>query len=132
VTRLLLDTTFLIDAERGGVDVDEVIADDDDVAIAAITLAELRVGVLLADDRRRDDRASFVTAVRSGLPVVDYDGDVADVHADLLAHVRRAGTPRGAHDLIIAATARATGRDVVTADRSAFEGLPGVEVHLHR
>jgi tRNA(fMet)-specific endonuclease VapC len=132
VTRLLLDTTFLIDVERGGVDLDEVIADDDDVAIAAITLAELRVGVLLADDRRRADRAAFVAAVRSGLPAVDYGGDVADVHGDLLAYVRRSGTPRGAHDLIIAATARATGRDVVTADRAAFEGLPGVEVHPRR
>lgn len=30
------------------------------------------------------------------------------------------GTPRGAHDLIIAATARATGRIVLTADRSAL------------
>lgn len=132
MTRLLLDTTFLIDVERGGVDLDEAIDDDDDVAIAAITLAELRVGVLLADDRRRADRAAFVAAVRSGLPVVDYDGNVADVHGELLAVVRRSGTPRGTHDLIIAATARATARDVVTADRSAFEGLPGVEVHPHR
>lgn len=132
MTRLLLDTTFLVDAERGGVDLDAVIADDDDVAIAAITLAELRVGVLLADARRRADRTAFVAAVRSGLPVVDYDGAVAEVHGDLLTFVRRSGTPRGAHDLIIAATARATGRDIVTADRSAFEGLPGVEVHLHR
>lgn len=132
MTRLLLDTTFLIDAERGGVDLDEVLADDDDVAIAAITLAELRVGVLLADDRRRADRAAFVAAVQRGLPAVGYEADVADVHGDLLAFVRRSGTPRGAHDLIIAATARATGRDVVTADRSAFEGLPGVQVHLHR
>ena len=28
---LLLDTTFLIDAERGGVDLDDAIDDDDDV-----------------------------------------------------------------------------------------------------
>jgi predicted nucleic acid-binding protein len=59
---------------------------------------------------------------------VDYDDDVAEVHADLLAHVRRSGLPRGAHDLIIAAS----GRAVVTADRLAFERLPGVQVHLHR
>lgn len=132
MTRLLLDTTFLIDAERGGFGLDDVIADDDDVAVAAITIAELRVGVLLADDRRRGDRSGFLAAVRSGLPVIGYDDDVAEVHGDLLAHVRRSGAPRGAHDLIIAATARATGRGVVTADRSAFQGLPGVEVHQHR
>jgi tRNA(fMet)-specific endonuclease VapC len=41
---LLLDTTFLIDAERGGVDLDDAIADDDDVAISAVTVAELIVG----------------------------------------------------------------------------------------
>lgn len=132
MSRLLLDTTFLIDVERGGMDIDEAIADDDDVAIAAVTLAELRVGVLLADEGRRAGRSAFFEAVRAGLPVVGYDADVVDVHGDLLAFVRRSGTPRGAHDLIIAASARATGREVVTADRSAFEGLPGVEVSLHR
>jgi tRNA(fMet)-specific endonuclease VapC len=42
--------------------------------------------------------------------------------------VRRAGRPRGAHDLIIAATAVATGRIVVTADGDGFADLPGVSV----
>lgn len=132
MTRLLLDTTFLIDVERGGLDLEAWIADDDDVAIAAITVAELQVGVLLADESRRSAREEFVTALRTGLPIVDYDVTVADAHAQLLVHVRRAGTPRGAHDLLIAATARATRREVVTADQAAFDGLPGVEVHLHR
>lgn len=132
MTRLLLDTTFLIDTERGDAELDGLIADEDDVAVAAITIAELRVGVLLADQRRRADRAAFLEMVRGAMPVVDYDLGVAGVHADLLAHERRSGRPRGAHDLIIAATARATGRHVVTADSEAFEELPGVEVHLHR
>lgn len=34
---LLLDTTFLVDSERGDIDLDEVIGDDDDVAIAAVS-----------------------------------------------------------------------------------------------
>jgi hypothetical protein len=49
----LLDTTFLIDAERTGGGLDEVIDDDDDVAIAAITVAELRVGVELSRGKAR-------------------------------------------------------------------------------
>lgn len=132
MTRLLLDTTFLIGAERTTGAVDELIADDDDAAIAAITVAELRVGVHLADDARRAGRAAFVDLALEVLPVVDYDIEVAAVHAKLLAHVRRSGTPRGAHDLIIAATGLATGRTIVTADQSAFDGLPGVEVRSHR
>jgi tRNA(fMet)-specific endonuclease VapC len=46
----------------------------------------------------------------------------------LLAHIRRVGSPRGRHDLIVAATALASGRTVMTADTSGFVGLPGVLV----
>ncbi len=132
MTRLLLDTTFLIDAERSSGVLDELIGDDDDAMIAAITLAELRVGVLLADGARRAGRQRFVDVVSANLPIIDYDATVATAHADLLFHVREQGQPRGAHDLIIAATARATSRTVVTADHAAFDSLPGVELRHHR
>jgi tRNA(fMet)-specific endonuclease VapC len=132
VTDLLLDTTFLVDAERAGDDLDNVIADDDDVAVAAITIAELRVGVELATRATRPGREQFVDTVITSIPVIDYDLNVAEVHAKLLAAVRQRGRPRGAHDLIIAATARATGRVVVTADAAAFSDLPDVAVRSHR
>jgi len=54
--------------------------------------------------------------------------DVARAHATLLAYARRSGRPRGAHDLIIAATALSRARTVVTADPEGFDGLPGVRV----
>lgn len=101
------------------------IGDDDDVAIAAITVADLQAGVLRAEGKRREARRAFVEEVLASIPVLEYDVNVAAVHADLLAAVRIAGEPLGAHDLIIAATARASGRMVVTADLTAFEGLPG-------
>ena len=126
--RLILDTTVLVRAERATVTLDDVIADDDDVAIAAVTASELLVGVELADRRRRPQRARYVTDLLAAIPVEDYDLDVARTHARLLAHVRRSGTPRGAHDLIIAATAAAHGRIVVTADAAGFDDLPDVVV----
>ena len=70
MTLLLLDTTFLIDAERSGGQLDEVIADDDDVAIAAITVAELLVGVELAGKRHKAKREAFVSAVVDAMPVL--------------------------------------------------------------
>jgi tRNA(fMet)-specific endonuclease VapC len=129
LNRLLLDTTFLIDAERAAREIDEAIDDADDVAIAAVTVAELRVGVLLASGRAAAARAAFVDDVLRSLPVVAYDANVAEAHAHLLAHARRTGRPRGAHDLLIAATAVATARAIVTADRRAFTDLPGLEMH---
>jgi tRNA(fMet)-specific endonuclease VapC len=62
------------------------------------------------------------------VPVEDYDLAVARAHADLLVHVRRSGRARGAHDLLIAATARAWDRMVVTAGAAGFADLPGVPV----
>ncbi|HWO83912.1 MAG TPA: PIN domain-containing protein [Solirubrobacterales bacterium] len=124
----MLDTTVLVDAERGGDSLDGVIDDGDDVAVAAITVAELKVGVQLAKGGRRGKRERFVAAVLEAVSIEPYDLDVAEAHAALLAHVRRAGTPRGAHDLIIAATARARERKVVSFDQTGLVELPGVKV----
>lgn len=132
MTRLLFDTTFLIDTERTGDDLDDLINDDDDVAIAAITIAELRVGALLANRKRKTARSAYVEDIIATIPVLDYDLEVAEAHAELLVEVRSQGKPRGAHDLIIAATAKAFDRTVVSADRTALRDLPGVEVRSRR
>ena len=130
LARLILDTSILIEAERGEVNSTSV-EDDDDVAIAAITVAELRVGATTLTKGRAGQRAGsehFIATVLDAISVETYDLEVAEAHAELLAHVRRAGTPRGAHDLIIAATASARDREVVTLDRRGFADLPGVAV----
>jgi tRNA(fMet)-specific endonuclease VapC len=123
----------LVDAEReGGAVLDRLVGDEDDVAIAAITVAELAVGVELADEKRRAKRAAFVAAVLGAVSVEAYDVEVAQAHGALLAHTRRSGQPRGAHDLIIAATARARDREVVSADMGGFADLPEVSVREAR
>jgi tRNA(fMet)-specific endonuclease VapC len=95
-----------------------------------VTAAELLVGVELADRRRRSNRAAFVEGVLSAIPVEAYDLEIARAHAALLAHMRRSGRPRGAHDLLIAATAVSRGRIVVTADAAGFDSLPDVSIRI--
>lgn len=118
----------MVDAERGGSSLAEVVDDGDDVAVAAITVAELKVGVQMAKGRRRAKRERFVEAVLGAVSVEPYDLEVAEAHAVLLAHVRQAGAPRGAHNLIIAATALARERQVMSLDRGGFAELPGVSI----
>jgi tRNA(fMet)-specific endonuclease VapC len=120
----------VIAGERGRLRLDDLIGDEDDVAVAAITVAELLVGVELADAANQSGRRALVDSIVASIPVEDYDLDVARSHALLLAHVHRSGHRRGAHDLVIAATALARGRIVVTADRGGFGDLPGVAVRL--
>lgn len=109
-----------------------MISDDDDVAIAAITIAELRVGALLGTGKKAAARSAFVQDVLATIPVITYDVAVAEAHALSLIEARRQGMPRGAHDLLIAATAAASRRAVVTADATGFANLPGIEVRQHR
>lgn len=125
--RLILDTGVLISSERGRTRLTDVIAADDDLVIAAVTVAELRTGIELATEGHRAPRAEFLVKVLETLPVEPYDLAAAEAHGRLLAHVHRTGTTRGAHDLMIAATAVATKRVVLTMDRGAdFSDLPGV------
>ena len=128
--RLILDTGALIALERGRANPSDVLPDDADVAISAVTVSELLLGVELADAAYRDARRELVEGVIERVEVVPFDLEVARHHAALLAHTRRIGQPRGAHDIQIAATASATARTVVTTDATAFDGLPGVARRL--
>jgi tRNA(fMet)-specific endonuclease VapC len=124
--RLILDTNVLIAYERGTIDRSAL--DRDELAVAAITIAEYRVGIELTDTTERAAaRARALTAIESVVDVLAYTETTAAHHARLIAHVRRSGTPRGTHDLMIAAHAAETGRIVVTRDvKAGFAGLPGV------
>lgn len=125
--RLILDTGVLVALERGHEIPADVLPDDADIVIAAITASELLVGVELADNQRRTTRRATVDAIVDAFDVLPFDLETTRHHAVLLAHARRSGRPRGAHDLQIAATARATGRILLTTDRTAFDNLPGVD-----
>lgn len=124
--RVILDTTALIDYERGVLD--RAALDDDELAIAAITVAEYRTGIELADTAERAAaRARALAVIVDALEVLEYTEATAVHHARLIAYVRRSGTSRGAHDLIIAAHAAQTGRVLLSRDATArFADLPGV------
>lgn len=124
--RLILDTNLLIDYERGRLD--QRSFDDDELAIASITVAEYRIGIEFAQTSQQvTHRESALEAIIDAVEVLDYTEATAAHHARLIAHARRSGRPRGAHDLIIAAHAAQTGRIVLSRDAAArFGDLPGV------
>lgn len=129
MARLILDTGVLIAGARGRIDV-AMLADTDDVAVPAVAVAEYLAGTLLdPDPGRAAAQTAFLDEILDVVPVHTYDRAVANHHGALLAHVQRTGSTRGVHDLIIAATARATERIVLTTDeRARFGELPEVTV----
>lgn len=106
----LIDTSVLI-AARDETDLPP------SAAISIITLGELIAGVRLARSaavrRRRQEQLDATLVAFSPLPV---DDAVAQRYGDLLAHARSTGRTDKATDLLIAATAAATGRVLHTLD----------------
>lgn len=95
--------------------------------MAAIELAELRVGILQADtDERRMGRQTFLKRVLSYCPVIPFGEREAEHYASVAVHLRRAGQVIGERDLQIAATALAGGHELMTYNTGEFRRVPGL------
>lgn len=128
---ILIDTSSLIAAERGELDLPKLVRQrgDEPVGLAAITAAELLHGVHRLKSAAHQARAErFVERVLDAIPVIDFDLDAARVHARLGAELAAKGTAVGAHDLIIAATAVSLDWSVATRDLRSFPRIKGLEV----
>lgn len=95
--------------------------------LAAVTVAELRYGALVADwGPPRRDRLEAAIAATTVVPVTDR---FLTAMAELRAACRRVGHPLAdsmhGNDLWIAATALHIGAALVTADR-VFSDVPGL------
>ena len=124
---ILLDTSLLIAAERGELDLREATGDTE-VAMAAVTAHELSRGVgrlSVGLSRMRAER--WLEALLDVLPVVPYDQEVARVHAALWIDLSRRGLTLGPYDQMIAATALHLDFGLATRDR-AFGRVPGLVV----
>jgi tRNA(fMet)-specific endonuclease VapC len=126
---VLIDTSILVAVERAALDLDAVQADSDEpLAISAVTAHELLRGVArLPPGVRRARSERWLELLLGALPVIDYDLDVARVHAALWAEMVATGRHLGPHDQMIAATALSLGYDLATRD-TAFDDVPDLAV----
>ena len=122
--RGLLDTSVLIDLER----IDERVLPVE-IAVSAVTMAELAAGPHATKDpderARRQDRLQRAEATFEPLPV---DAAVARAYGRVYAAVASAGRKargRRAFDLLIAATALASGLPLFTRNPDDFSELVG-------
>ena len=126
---VIVDTAVLIAAERGAFDMPGYLATlgDEPVALAAISASELLDGVERArDPAGRERRGAFVEGVLANVPVISFGLAEARVHARVWAALAAAGTPIGAHDLQIAATALVAGSAVATLNQDEFRRVPAL------
>lgn len=114
MTRGVADTSLFIARETGrAIDVAAV---PDELAVSAITIGELRAGVLVAADTEvRARRLETLTHALSLQPI-PVDDEIAASWATLRVLLRDHGQRMPVNDSWIAATAMALGVPVVTQD----------------
>ena len=127
----LIDTSVLIAAERERFSLADLIRNlaGEPLVLAAITASELLHGIHRAiEPNVAEKRSRFVEYILDLFPVLPFDLETARVHAELWVALQRGGQVIGAHDLIIAATARAAGYGLITSNSAEFQRVPGLTV----
>ena len=124
--RGVLDTNAVILLER--LDPDELPAEP---VITVISLAELSVGPLVADDpQERAARQLRLQEVEAAFEPLVLDAEAARHFGRVAADLRRSGrkTTARALDAMIAAIALANGLDVYTCNPDDFSGISELEI----
>ena len=95
--------------------------------VSAVTLAELRLGVLQAQNPQAASRRLSTYQLAQRFEALTVDEAVSDAWALLISRLRAAGRKAPVNDSWIAATAIAHGVPIVTQD-SDYDAMPDVEV----
>lgn len=126
--------TAVTEADRAILDTSVVIAEDvaplaGQLAISAVTLAELQFGVLVAAGPAvRAERLRRLSLLQTRFDALPVDDVVASSYGRLAAAVVEAGRQprRRVMDLLVAATAHAHGARLYTRNAADFAGLDGL------
>ena len=123
--RALLDTSFFVATESGRpLGKMERVTETE---VSVVTLAELTVGVLTANDGDRPARVATLSAVESTWDPLPIDAEVARQFGRIVAALRAGGRRVPILDALVAATAIVEQIPVVTQDND-YEAIAGVEV----
>lgn len=126
---LILDSSILVAFERRRFELERLLSDQTPPAIAAVTAAELLIGVESADTpERRSRRQSFVENIFSRIPIIAFDLAQARLYAVHFAALASRGNVIGDRDLQIAATALSLDYDLATLNVNEFQRVIGLRL----
>lgn len=132
---LILDTSILIDSERRGDAVEDILRrvrsahGDTEVALSTVSAVELTHGIYRARvevDRIR--RRMFVEGVFENLIVYPFTLEIAKIAGRIEGEQAAIGNVIAFADLAIGATALQLGFDVATHNVRHFERIPGLRI----
>jgi tRNA(fMet)-specific endonuclease VapC len=126
----LIASDVIIQSERKALDLQAWLRThaDQEVRLAAITVAELWRSTERASGVQREKRQRFLRGILEVFEVVPYTEEAALEHARLSATLEATGQRIGLQDVILGATALVSGATILTFNTRRFSAIPGVAV----
>jgi tRNA(fMet)-specific endonuclease VapC len=131
----ILDSSVIIAAERKRQTVEELLTfvrqafGEVEIAISAVTLAELVHGVVRANTPEiREGRRAFIDELKKHVPVHPITDSTAEIAGQLSGERAAKGVTLPADDLLIGASAIEPDYAVATLNTRHFQRIPGLEV----
>jgi tRNA(fMet)-specific endonuclease VapC len=116
VKRLCLDTSAYSHFKRGDERAVEFISSAREVHVPAVVLGELRAGFRMGNKSAKNEAELRVFLSQRVVQVLEVDDEASIIYAELIAELRRAGTPLPTNDVWIGALAAREGSTVLTYD----------------
>jgi len=111
-----LDTSAYSNFRRGNEELVALLDRAELVGVPTVALGELRTGFLLGGRRRRNESELDAFLDNPVVQVLPVDSETSRQYAEIVAELRKAGTPVPTNDIWIAATAARNGTTVLTCD----------------
>jgi len=132
-----LDTTILIDLagrsdrlrKRALEKLKELVKRGESLVTTRFNVAELYIGIARSDNPKAEEAA--VHGLLADFGILEFDDRAAWIFGQITAYLQSAGKPAGDMDVLIAATAMATGHSIITRDIAHFADVPELKVEQY-
>jgi len=131
--RYLLDTCVVSDFVKGEPNTSQRLKSisPEDIAISSITSMELKYGLAINPQKAVKIQA-LINSFLDSVTILPFGKEEAKQTAQIRSFLKQAGTPIGAYDVLIAATAVTHKLILVTANVREFERISNLQIQNWR
>ncbi len=129
----LLDTCVVSDFVKGETNTLKRLksVSPSDIFVSSLTVMEMKYGLAI-NPQRAVKIQSLIQTFLSSVTILPFGEEEAEQTAKIRSILKAAGTPIGAYDVLIAATALTHNHIVVTSNVREFERISGLQIENWR
>lgn len=125
----LLDTCVISDFVKGEKGTLEKMKNSSpqEIAVSCITVMEINYGLSI-NPQKEKKISPIIKELLKSITILDFSIKEAHFSAQIRAFLKENGTPIGAYDVLIGATALSAGLILVTANTKEFQRIPDLKI----